>query len=33
MEWAISIETAIEMEAQAQAEAFSDKRTPEFKGD
>jgi enoyl-CoA hydratase/carnithine racemase len=45
MEWAVSIETAIEMEAQAQAicmatndfrrafEAFSDKRTPEFKGD
>ncbi|HVQ09402.1 MAG TPA: enoyl-CoA hydratase family protein [Allosphingosinicella sp.] len=44
-EWAVSLETAIEMEAQAQAicmatgdfrrafEAFSEKRTPEFKGD
>jgi enoyl-CoA hydratase/carnithine racemase len=44
-EWAVSLETAIEMEAQAQAicmatgdfrrafEAFSQKRTPEFKGD
>ena len=44
-EWAVSLETAIEMEAQAQAicmatgdfrrafEAFSGKRTPEFKGD
>ena len=44
-EWAVSLETAIEMEAQAQAicmatgdfrrafEAFSAKRTPEFKGD
>jgi len=44
-EWAVSLETAIEMEAQAQAicmatgdfkrafEAFADKRTPEFKGD
>lgn len=45
IEWAVSVETAIEMEAQAQAicmatndfrrafEAFADKRTPEFKGD
>lgn len=44
-EWAVSLETAIEMEAQAQAicmatndfrrafEAFSEKRQPEFKGD
>ena len=44
-EWAVSLETAIEMEAQAQAicmatndfrrafEAFAAKRTPEFKGD
>jgi len=44
-EWAVSLETAIEMEAQAQAicmatsdfrrafEAFSAKRKPEFKGD
>jgi enoyl-CoA hydratase/carnithine racemase len=44
-EWAVSLETAIEMEAQAQAicmstndfrrafEAFSEKRTPEFRGD
>lgn len=44
-EWAVSIETAIEMEAQAQAicmatndfrrafEAFAEKRQPEFKGD
>ena len=44
-EWAVSIETAIEMEAQAQAicmatqdfrrafEAFAAKRKPEFKGD
>jgi enoyl-CoA hydratase/carnithine racemase len=44
-EWAVSLETAIEMEAQAQAvcmatgdfrrafEAFADKRTPEFRGD
>jgi enoyl-CoA hydratase/carnithine racemase len=44
-EWAVSLETAIEMEAQAQAicmatgdfrrafEAFSEKRAPEFKGD
>jgi enoyl-CoA hydratase/carnithine racemase len=44
-EWAVSLETAIEMEAQAQAicmatgdfrrafEAFADKRTPEFEGD
>ena len=44
-EWNVSLETAIEMEAQAQAicmatndfrrafEAFADKRTPEFKGD
>jgi enoyl-CoA hydratase/carnithine racemase len=44
-EWAVSLETAIEMEAQAQAicmatndfrrafEAFSEKRSPEFKGD
>jgi enoyl-CoA hydratase/carnithine racemase len=44
-EWSVSLETAIEMEAQAQAicmatndfrrafEAFSEKRTPEFKGD
>jgi enoyl-CoA hydratase/carnithine racemase len=44
-EWNVSLETAIEMEAQAQAicmatndfrrafEAFSEKRTPEFKGD
>ena len=44
-EWAVSLETAIEMEAQAQAicmatndfrrafEAFSAKETPEFKGD
>jgi len=44
-EWNVSIETAIEMEAQAQAicmatndfrrafEAFADKRTPEFEGD
>ncbi|MEA3030233.1 MAG: hypothetical protein QOG13_1558 [Sphingomonadales bacterium] len=44
-EWAVSLETAIEMEAQAQAicmatndfrrafEAFSAKGTPEFKGD
>ena len=43
-EWAVSIETAIEMEAQAQAicmatrdfrrafEAFTEKRTPEFEG-
>ena len=45
MEWAVAIDTAIEMEAQAQAicmatgdftrayEAFADKKTPEFKGD
>jgi enoyl-CoA hydratase/carnithine racemase len=45
MEWAVSLETAIEMEAQAQAicmatedfrrafMAFADKKTPEFKGD
>jgi enoyl-CoA hydratase/carnithine racemase len=45
MEWAVSLETAIEMEAQAQAicmstqdfkrafKAFAAKRTPEFKGD
>jgi enoyl-CoA hydratase/carnithine racemase len=45
MEWAVSIETAIEMEAQAQAicmatkdfrrafDAFAAKRTPEFAGD
>ena len=45
MEWAVGIDTAIEMEAQAQAicmqtrdftrayEAFAAKRTPEFKGD
>jgi enoyl-CoA hydratase/carnithine racemase len=44
-EWAVSLETAIEMEAQAQAicmatqdfrrafEAFAEKKTPEFKGD
>jgi enoyl-CoA hydratase/carnithine racemase len=44
-EWAVSVETAIEMEAQAQAicmatndfrrafEAFADKRSPEFAGD
>lgn len=44
-EWAVSLETAIEMEAQAQAicmatndfrrafEAFAEKRTPEFAGD
>jgi enoyl-CoA hydratase/carnithine racemase len=44
-EWNVSLETAIEMEAQAQAicmatndfrrafEAFAQKRTPEFKGD
>ena len=44
-EWNVSLETAIEMEAQAQAicmatgdfrrafEAFADKRQPEFKGD
>ena len=44
-EWAVSLETAIEMEAQAQAicmatndfrrafEAFADKRQPEFRGD
>jgi enoyl-CoA hydratase/carnithine racemase len=44
-EWAVSLETAIEMEAQAQAicmatndfrrafEAFANKRTPEFQGD
>jgi enoyl-CoA hydratase/carnithine racemase len=44
-EWAVSLETAIEMEAQAQAicmatndfrrafEAFSEKRQPEFRGD
>jgi enoyl-CoA hydratase/carnithine racemase len=44
-EWAVSLETAIEMEAQAQAicmatndfrrafEAFAEKRTPAFKGD
>ena len=44
-EWAVSLETAIEMEAQAQAicmatndfkrafEAFAAKKTPEFKGD
>ncbi len=44
-EWAVSLETAIEMEAQAQAicmstndfrrafEAFADRRTPEFGGD
>jgi enoyl-CoA hydratase/carnithine racemase len=44
-EWAVSVETAIEMEAQAQAicmatkdfrrafEAFADKRTPVFEGD
>ncbi|WP_368855449.1 hypothetical protein, partial [Proteus mirabilis] len=43
-EWAVSVETAIEMEAQAQAicmatgdfrrafEAFADKRTPVFEG-
>ncbi|HYI88727.1 MAG TPA: enoyl-CoA hydratase-related protein, partial [Beijerinckiaceae bacterium] len=45
MEWAVSLETAIEMEAQAQAicmatgdfrrafEAFAAKRTPQFEGD
>jgi hypothetical protein len=45
MEWAVAIDTALEMEAQAQAicmatndftrayEAFADKRKPEFKGD
>ncbi|WP_324809265.1 enoyl-CoA hydratase family protein [Sphingomonas sp. LY29] len=45
MEWAVAIDTAIEMEAQAQAicmatndftrayDAFADRRTPEFKGD
>ncbi|MBB4838547.1 enoyl-CoA hydratase/carnithine racemase [Sphingomonas kyeonggiensis] len=45
VEWAVSVETAIEMEAQAQAicmatkdfrrafEAFADKRTPAFEGD
>jgi enoyl-CoA hydratase/carnithine racemase len=45
MEWAVSIDTALEMEAQAQAicmatndftrayEAFAAKKTPEFKGD
>lgn len=45
IEWAVSVETAIEMEAQAQAicmatndfrrafEAFADKRIPEFAGD
>jgi enoyl-CoA hydratase/carnithine racemase len=45
MEWAVSLETAIEMEAQAQAicmatedfkrafEAFANKKKPEFKGD
>ncbi len=45
IEWAVSIETAIEMEAQAQAicmatndfrrafEAFAEKRNPEFAGD
>lgn len=45
IEWAVSLETAIEMEAQAQAlcmatndfrrafEAFAAKRTPEFEGD
>lgn len=45
IEWAVSVETAIEMEAQAQAicmatndfrrafEAFADKRSPEFEGD
>ena len=44
-EWAVSLETAIEMEAQAQAicmatndfrrafEAFAEKRTPQFEGD
>lgn len=44
-EWSVSVETAIEMEAQAQAicmatkdfrrafEAFAEKRTPEFAGD
>jgi enoyl-CoA hydratase/carnithine racemase len=44
-EWSVSLETAIEMEAQAQAicmatqdfrrayEAFASRRTPEFKGD
>ena len=44
-EWAVSLETAIEMEAQAQAicmatndfrrafEAFAEKRTPKFEGD
>jgi enoyl-CoA hydratase/carnithine racemase len=44
-EWNVSLDTAIEMEAQAQAicmatndfrrafEAFADKRRPEFKGD
>jgi enoyl-CoA hydratase/carnithine racemase len=44
-EWAVSLETAIEMEAQAQAicmatsdfrrafEAFADKKKPDFKGD
>jgi enoyl-CoA hydratase/carnithine racemase len=44
-EWNVSLETAIEMEAQAQAlcmatndfrrafEAFAAKRTPEFRGD
>ena len=44
-EWSVSLDVAIEMEAQAQAicmatndfrrafEAFADKRTPEFKGD
>jgi len=44
-EWAVSLDVAIEMEAQAQAicmatndfrrafEAFAEKRTPEFKGD
>ena len=45
MEWAVAIDTALEMEAQAQAicmatgdftrayEAFADKRRPEFRGD
>ncbi|MEO5810211.1 MAG: enoyl-CoA hydratase family protein [Sphingomicrobium sp.] len=45
MEWAVAIDTALEMEAQAQAicmatgdftrayEAFAAKKTPEFKGD
>jgi len=45
MEWAVAIDTAIEMEAQAQAicmatgdfgrayDAFAAKKTPEFKGE